>query len=146
DLISFPEAMSRANNAEVETAEVSAPGYNPYFYFEDGDKEHAVWFLDVVSFLNELREVRDQKAGGFAVYRLGTEDPAIWDALNVPPDFKIDKQTRHELEVLEGTDTIADVGDGEIVTVDETRSDGMRTLAVDKDGYLTANYTKFPQF
>ena len=146
DLISFPEAMSRANNAEVETAEVSAPGYNPYFYFEDGDKEHAVWFLDVVTFLNELREVRDQKAGGFALYRLGTEDPAIWEALNVSRDFKIDNQTRESLEVLKGTDTITDVGDGEIVTVDESRSDGMRNLAVDHEGYLTAKYTKFPEF
>src|SRR6266446_3814520 len=146
DLISFPEAMSRANNAEVETAEVSAPGYNPYFYFEEGDKEHAVWFLDVVTFLNELREVRDQKAGGFALYRLGTEDPAIWDAINVSRDFKIDNQTLESLEVLKGTDTITDVGDGEIVTVDESRSDGMRNLAVDREGYLTARYTKFPEF
>ncbi|PYL84342.1 MAG: hypothetical protein DMF17_11445, partial [Verrucomicrobia bacterium] len=146
DLISFPEAMSRANNAEVETAEVSAPGYNPYFYFEDGDKEHAVWFLDVVTFLNELREVRDQKAGGFALYRLGTEDPAIWDALNVSRDFKLDNQTHESLEVLKGTDTITDVGEGEIVTVDESRSDGMRNLAVDHEGYLTAKYTKFPEF
>src|SRR5438876_2066148 len=146
ELISFPEAMSRANNAGVETAEVKAPGYNPYFYFEDADKEHAVWFLDVVTFLNELREVRDQKAGGFALYRLGTEDPAIWDALNLSRDFKIDNQTRELLEVLKGTDTITDVGDGEIVTVDESRSDGMRNLAVDQEGYLTAKYTKFPEF
>ncbi len=146
ELISFPEAMSRANNAGVETAEVKAPGYNPYFYFEDADKEHAVWFLDVVTFLNELREVRDQKAGGFALYRLGTEDPAIWDALNLSRDFKIDNQTRQLLEVLRGTDTITDVGDGEIVTVDETRSDGMRNLAADSQGYLTAGYAKFPEF
>src|SRR5947199_262825 len=68
ELISFPEAMSRANDAEVENAEVKAPSYSPYFYFEDGNKEHAVWFLDAVTFLNELREVRDHKAGGFAVY------------------------------------------------------------------------------
>src|SRR6184192_2426442 len=129
ELISFPEAMSLANDAEVETAEVKGPSYNPYFYFEDGDKEHAVWFLDVVTFLNELREVRDQKAGGFALYRLGTEDPAIWDALNISRDFKIDNQTRESLEVLKGTDTITDVGDGEIVTVDESRSDGRRNLA-----------------
>src|SRR6266568_475184 len=129
-----------------ETAEVKAPGYNPYFYFEDADKEHAVWFLDVVTFLNELREVRDQKAGGFALYRLGTEDPAIWDALNLSRDFKIDNQTRQLLEVLRGTDTITDVGDGEIVTVDETRSDGMRNLAADSQGYLTAGYAKFPEF
>src|SRR5438477_178016 len=60
ELISFPEAMSRASNAEIDSAEVSAPGYNAYFYYEDNDKEHAVWFLDVVTFLNELREVRKQ--------------------------------------------------------------------------------------
>src|SRR5947209_2683199 len=146
ELISFAEAMSRAKNAEVETAEVSAPGYNPYFYFEDGDKEHAVWFLDVVTFLNQLRAVRSQKAGGFALYHLGTEDPAIWEALAVPKDFKVDNQTREQLEVLRGTDTITDVGEGEIVTVDESRADGMRKLAVDPEGYLTAKYTKFPEF
>ncbi len=146
ELISFPEAMSRANNAEIESAEVSGPSYNPFFYFEDADKEHAVWFLDVVTFLNELREVRGQKAGGFALYRLGTEDPAIWDALAVAKDFKIDNQTREALEVLKGTDTITDVGEGEIVTVDESRADGMRKLAIDSEGYLTAKYTKFPEF
>ncbi|MBV9617976.1 MAG: glycosyltransferase [Verrucomicrobia bacterium] len=146
ELISFPEAMSRANNADIESAEVVGPDYNPYFYFEEDDKEHAVWFLDVVTFLNELREVRDQKAGGFALYRLGTEDPAIWDALVVPRDFKMDNQTRDALEILRGTDTITDVGEGEIVTVDERRADGRRNLAVDAEGYLTAKYTKFPEF
>src|SRR5881398_3694312 len=146
ELITFPEAMSRANNAKVESAEIKAPSYNPYFYFEDGDKEHAVWFLDVVTFLNELREVRRQNAGGFAVYRLGSEDPAIWDGLAVPPDFKLDLSTRSLLEILRGTDTITDVGDGEIVTVDQSRADGMRLLSVDKDNYLAANYTKFPEF
>jgi peptidoglycan-N-acetylglucosamine deacetylase len=146
ELISFPEAMSRAYNAEVDSAEVSGPSYNPYFYFEEDEKEHTVWFLDVATFLNQLREVRDQKAGGFALYRLGTEDPAIWDALAVPRDFKIDNQTRDALEVLKGTDTITDVGDGEIVTVDENRADGSRKLAVDSEGYLTVRYTKFPEF
>jgi cellulose synthase/poly-beta-1,6-N-acetylglucosamine synthase-like glycosyltransferase/peptidoglycan/xylan/chitin deacetylase (PgdA/CDA1 family)/spore germination protein YaaH len=146
ELISFPEAMSRASNAEIASAEVSAPGYNPYFYYEDNDKEHAVWFLDVVTFLNEVREVRKQKAGGFALYRLGTEDTAIWDSLSVPADFSIDAATRPLLEVLRGTDTITDVGEGEIVTVDQSRSDGMRTLEIDEDKYLTAKYAKFPEF
>src|SRR5216110_3006282 len=156
DLISFPEAMSRANDAEVGTAEVKAPSYSPYFYFQDEDKEHAVWFLDAVTFLNELREVHDQKAGGFALYRLGCEDPAIWDALSVPRDLKfatanpssggLDNQTRQALELIKSTDTITDVGDGEIVTVDEDRRDGTRKLTVDADGYLTAKYVAFAQF
>lgn len=146
ELISFPEAMSRGHSAGIESASVVGPDYNPSFYYEDGDKVHTVWFLDVVTFLNELREVRDQKAGGVALYRLGTEDTAIWDALSVPRDFKIDKQTRPLLETLRSTDTITDVGEGEIVTVDESRSDGMRSLAVDAEGFLTAAYTKFPEF
>jgi peptidoglycan-N-acetylglucosamine deacetylase len=146
ELISFSEAMSRANDAEIKSVEVSGPSYSPYFYFQDEDKEHAVWFLDAVTFLNQLRQVRDQKAGGFALYRLGSEDPAIWDALSVPQDFRFDYQTRQSLEPIKSTDTIADVGDGEIVTVDEDRTDGMRKLAVDAEGYLTAKYVKFAQF
>ena len=146
ELISFSEAMSRANDAEIDSVQVQGPSYSPYFYFQDEDAEHGVWFLDAVTFLNELRGVRDEKAGGFALYRLGSEDPAIWDALNVPRDFKFDDQTRQALELIKSTDTITDVGDGEIVTVDEDRTDGMRKLAVDTDGYLTANYVKFAQF
>src|SRR5213596_4184712 len=146
ELISFSEAMSRANDAEIKSAEVAGPSYSPYFYFQDEDKEHAVWFLDAVTFLNQLRDVRDEKAGGFALYRLGSEDTAIWDALNVPRDFRFDNQTRQSLEPIKSTDTIADVGDGEIVTVDEDRTDGMRKLAVNAEGYLTAKYVKFAQF
>jgi cellulose synthase/poly-beta-1,6-N-acetylglucosamine synthase-like glycosyltransferase/peptidoglycan/xylan/chitin deacetylase (PgdA/CDA1 family)/spore germination protein YaaH len=146
ETISFSEAMSRANDAEIESAEVQGPGFSPYFYFQDEGKEHAVWFLDAVTFLNQLREVRDQKAGGFALYRLGSEDPAIWDALSVPRDFKLDDQTRQALELIKSTDTITDVGDGEIVTIDEDRKDGRRKLAVDADGYLTAKYVVFAQF
>src|SRR6266436_3989592 len=146
ELMRFSEAMSRANDAEIGTVQVQGPSYSPYFYFPDEDAEHGVWFLDAVTFLNELRGVRDEKAGGFALYRLGSEDPAIWDALNVPRDFKFDNQTRQSLEVIKSTDTITDVGDGEIVTVDEERSDGLRTLAVDADGYLTAKYVKFAEF
>src|SRR3989475_3591328 len=146
ELISFSEAMSRANDAEIGTVQVQGPSYSPYFYFQDEDAEHGVWFLDAVTFLNELRGVRDEKAGGFALYRLGSEKPAIFDALNVTRDFKFDDQTRQALELIKSTDTITDVGDGEIVTVDEDRTDGMRKLAVDTDGYLTANYVKFAQF
>src|SRR5438309_440201 len=64
EVISFPEAMSRAKDAEIKSVQVQGPSYSPYFYFEDEDTEHAVWFLDAVTFLNQAREVRDQKAGG----------------------------------------------------------------------------------
>src|SRR5207245_10950775 len=61
-------------------------------------------------------------------------------------NLKNEIQTRPWVEVRVGTDTITDVGEGEIVTVDENRADGMRNLSVDAEGYLTAKYTKFPEF
>src|SRR5437899_7812566 len=77
---------------------------------------------------------------------LGCEDPEIWDALSVPRDLKIDNQTRQSLQWNKATDTITDVGDGEIVTVDESHTDGLRNLGIDAAGYLTAKYVKFAQF
>src|SRR5437667_12812507 len=123
-MISFSEAMSRANDAEIESAEVRGPAYSPYFYFQDEDKEHAVWLLDAVTFVNQLREVRDKKAGGFALYRLGSEDPASWDALNVSREFNLDYRTGQAVELLKSTDTITDCGGGKIVTVHEDRTEG----------------------
>jgi len=146
EMISFPEVMSRATDAEVGNAEHVGPAYNPYFYFEEDDKEHGVWFLDAITFLNELRQVREQKAGGVAICRLGTEDPGIWDALNLSPGASVDNATRVLLGKIPSADTIADVGDGDIVTVDESRADGVRTVTVDRDGFLTAKYARFAQF
>src|SRR5436190_9927395 len=94
ELISFPEAMSRASYAKLAGVSVAAPDYNPYFEYEDADKDHEVWFLDVTTFLNQLRHVREAKAGGVAIFRLGTEDVSIWDALSVRHDFKMDDASR----------------------------------------------------
>jgi cellulose synthase/poly-beta-1,6-N-acetylglucosamine synthase-like glycosyltransferase/peptidoglycan/xylan/chitin deacetylase (PgdA/CDA1 family)/spore germination protein YaaH len=146
ELISFPEAMSRASNAGVEPGTVAPPDHSSDFYYEDANKEHTVWFLDVVSFLNELHAVRDQQAGGFAIYRLGTEDSAIWDAINFPRKFQLDGTVKASLETLLGNETITDVGEGEIVSVDETRADGARKIELGPDGYLSATYLRFPEF
>src|SRR5258708_26239905 len=100
--------MSRANDAEIDSVQVQGPSYSPYFYFQDEDTEHAVWFLDAVTFLNELRGVRNEKAGGFALYRLGSEDPAILVALKVPRDFNFADQKRQALGLIKTTDTITE--------------------------------------
>jgi peptidoglycan-N-acetylglucosamine deacetylase len=146
ELISFPEAMSRASYAGVGSVAETEPDYNPLFYYEDADKSHTVWFLDVVTFLNQLHTVRDKKAGGFALYRLGTEDAALWDTLNLPTNSYVNPIARRPLESLKGTETITDVGEGEIVSVDESRSDGLRRIEVDDSGYLRATYERFPHF
>jgi spore germination protein YaaH len=140
ELISFPEAMSRASSAQI------APDHSTDFSYEDAGKDHTVWFLDVATFLNQLHAARAQQTGGFALYRLGTEDSAIWQAIDLPDKIQLDPSTKSLLEPLKGTETITDVGEGEIVSVDQARSDGAREMTLDPDGYLNATYLSFPQF
>ena len=146
DQISFAEAMSRASYAGAPGFSAGAPDYNPTFSYNDGDDEHTVSFLDATTFLNQLRSARQKKVGGIAVFRLGTEDSAIWDAMNLPANARLNASTQARLGILKGTDTIADIGEGEIVSVDETRSDGLRRISVDAAGNFTAAYLHFPQF
>ena len=145
DQISFAEAMSRASYADVPGFEAGAPDYNPTFSYDDGEEEHTVSFLDATTFLNELRSARRKKTGGIAIFRLGLEDSAIWDAIKLPADEKADARVQSELGVLKSTDTIADIGDGEIVSVDESRADGLRKIGLDAQGNFTAAYEKFPR-
>ncbi|HEY2801990.1 MAG TPA: glycosyltransferase [Chthoniobacterales bacterium] len=146
DQISFAEAMSRASYAEVPGFAAGAPDYNPTFSYDDGDDEHTVSFLDATTFLNELRSARRKKAGGIAIFRLGLEDSAIWDAIPLPPNARPDARMQSELGILKGTDTIADIGDGEVVSVDESRADGLRAIGLDASGNFTATYKQFPEF
>jgi cellulose synthase/poly-beta-1,6-N-acetylglucosamine synthase-like glycosyltransferase/peptidoglycan/xylan/chitin deacetylase (PgdA/CDA1 family)/spore germination protein YaaH len=146
DEISFAEAMSRASSADVPGFSVGAPDYNPTFSYDDGDDEHTVSFLDATTFLNELRSARRKNVGGFALFRLGTEDSAIWNAMLFSPNDKLNAARQSQLDLLKSSDTIADIGDGEVVTVDESRSDGLRKVGIDANGNFTATYEQFPEF
>ncbi|MGI8431068.1 MAG: glycosyltransferase [Chthoniobacterales bacterium] len=146
DQISFAEAMSRASYADAPGFTAGAPDYSPTFSYDDGGDEHTVSFLDATTFYNQLRAARQKKVGGFAVFRLGTEDSAIWDVLNLPPAAPLTAPAQEELNTLRSSDTIADIGDGEIVTVDESRADGRRKVSVDEKGNLIAAYEQFPEF
>ena len=148
ETISFKDAMSRASYAGVDQAgekvEVTAPDYNGMFDFFEGEEEHTIAFLDAISFYNQLQMVRGAKLGGFGVSRLGTEDPQIWDVLE--PRGTPQKPLLDALGKMHATETITHVGRGEIVSVDETRDDGARSVIVDPDGRLAAYYADFPTY
>ena len=144
--ISFPDAMSRAAIAGVKGVAVKAPTYNPGYSYQEPEGKHTVWFLDAITFLNQLRAVRAAKLGGVAIDRLGTEDPRIWDVLSLENISSLTKPTVDNLEKLSTADTVTNVGQGEMVTVDLTSQDGKRTLGGDADGHATAEYDQFPTY
>ncbi len=144
--ISFADAMTRANRAGLEGCRVEAPSYNPSFSYLEGDTEHTVWFLDAITFGNQAQAANRLRAGGIAISRLGTEDPALWQAmplsqLTVP---RSDSQPVSQPLLPDGM--ISDVGQGNFLTLDEKPSEGVRRIATDSFGQLIASYEKFPTY
>jgi spore germination protein len=50
-------------------------------YTDDEDAEHEVWFENQESLRHKLDVMRDHDLGGMAAWRLGQEDPAVWDEI-----------------------------------------------------------------
>ncbi len=148
EAISFRDAMSRASYAGVENEggiELAAPSYNGRYVYSEANGEHEVWFLDAISFYNQLRAVRAAELGGFGVYRLGSGDPQLWNVL-ARGTREADAEFLKQLGALKTDRSVTHVGRGEIVSVDLTRDDGMRKIRRDPDGKLRAVYTDPPTY
>lgn len=55
---------------------------NPHFTYKDGEDTHSVWFMDSATLYNELEYSINKGIHNVALWRLGAEDPAIWNFLN----------------------------------------------------------------
>ena len=51
---------------------------------EDDDTKHDVWFLDGVTAYNEIHAADPYQPAGYALWRLGSEDPSVWTVLGRP--------------------------------------------------------------
>jgi cellulose synthase/poly-beta-1,6-N-acetylglucosamine synthase-like glycosyltransferase/peptidoglycan/xylan/chitin deacetylase (PgdA/CDA1 family)/spore germination protein YaaH len=146
ETITFQDAMSRASYAGIDKLEIKEPSYNAQFSYQEAGDEHTVWFLDAVSFFNQLRVVRDGELGGIGIARLGTEDPQIWDVMSMPSISEPEKTSLKFLEKIKSTETVTNIGQGEVVTVDDTQDDGDRTLQLLPNEMVAAVYTDFPTY
>ena len=146
ETISFWDAMSRASFAGIKSVEITAPSYNPTFSYQEPAGNHTVSFLDAVTFLNHLRAARDSEMGGIAIQRLGCEDPQLWDVLSMHDTEKLTTSSLRKLMVMKTVDTVTNVGQGEMVTVDDTRDDGHRAIKLDDENRFVATYDDFPTY
>jgi hypothetical protein len=132
---SFQEAViaSRDSDADITFAQTTR---NPYFEFdEEDDTHHTIWFLDAVTAYNEMRAASGYHCAGFALWRLGSEDPSIWqifgsDQPTASPDLLRRIAYGYEVD-FEGT--------GELLKVAASPHDGWRDIKVDPvSGYINS--------
>ena len=132
--VTFQEAVIVARDSET-IPEFDAETRNPNFeYDEDDNTHHTVWFLDGVTAYNEMRAASGYNPAGFALWRLGSEDPSIWSVFgssetNYSPDSLRRIVYGYEVD-FEGT--------GELLKVVSRPHDGWRDLKVDPaSGFIT---------
>ena len=100
---------------------------NPYFEYDEVDgSHHTVWFLDAVTAYNQMRAASGFKPAGYAVWRLGSEDPSIWSILGASPASSPDVLRR----IVYGYDVDFE-GTGELLKVMSRPQDGWRNLDID---------------
>ena len=54
----------------------------PYYTYKTGGITHEVWFEDTKSFAQKLALVEEHQLRGVAIWRLGFEEPDLWDHIS----------------------------------------------------------------
>lgn len=150
ETVRFQDVMSRAGRSSLSTSDFDAPIYNPHFDYEDSGAAHSLWFLDAITFVNQLKAGRERHVGGIAISRLGLEDPGIWDVLKLDPAAPLTGENLAALETIRPGAAIAHIGRGNFITLADERADGVRRLTIGPAGaseaLVLARYEKFPSY
>jgi peptidoglycan-N-acetylglucosamine deacetylase len=135
--------MDRASDAQADIA-FDPDTQNPRFsYSEDNGATHQVWFLDGVTAYNQIHAADDYKPYGYALWRLGSEDPSIWSVFGRPYGAAASDQ----LGTIGAGQDIDIEGQGEVLEITSQPSPGARTVELDKDdGSIDdESYTSLPR-
>ncbi|WP_338472673.1 glycosyltransferase [Niallia sp. XMNu-256] len=128
EVVSFDDVTRLAEkaNLNIQWDDMSK---TPYLKYIENNKVHEIWFLDSATFYNQLKMSTEAGAQGVALWRLGSEDPSVWDILK--------GNKMEELLAVKNGGNIYSTGDGNIYRGSESRKEGERSLQFDDSGYIT---------
>jgi len=141
--ISFAEAMHLADSMDAGV-DLDTVSQNEHFEFKepDGD-DHEIWLLDGVTCWNQFWSLRNAGLGGFALWRLGTEEEGIWEFLRAGNAGAFNP---NRLSTVSCPDSVMVVGAGEVYRLTELPVNGKRSLTLKEKAVTYATYTALPKF
>jgi len=141
--ITFQEALLTAQESDSSVS-FDADSLNPHYeYYDDDDILHSVWFLDAPSTYNQVLESDRAGVAGEVIWRLGSEDPTVWDL------FAGTGGIASHREALKTTVLPYDLekeGSGELLKLGTTPQPGRRSIQFDPSSGLiaAASYGSLP--
>jgi len=138
----FHDVMKLARDAQA-TIRMDDNALNPTFgYADQNGAPHVVWFLDGATLFDQIKVVDPWRVRGYALWRLGSEDPDVWSLLGKPYG-QIDPSGLKSLTIGDGVDFD---GAGEVLKVADSPTSGARSLEFDPDTGLISDehYDQLP--
>ncbi len=153
EIKTFEEAVRTAAESSDKDEQIQIQldpvSLNPKFEWievEDGqEKRHQVWMLDAVSAFNQVAITRSFGTGGVALWRLGSEDPSLWNFFGT--DIPLDEAAASKLSrMIYGYGLVYEPEKGEILRIAAKPKEGAREIKFDPvRGFITAEtVTEFP--
>ncbi|GAC1513990.1 MAG: glycosyltransferase [Gemmatimonadaceae bacterium] len=133
EAVTFQDAIDRAQEtgARVQFDTVSL---NPYLTWTDPDStDNVIWFLDGVTAYNQIRVADMLGVAGHGLWRMGAEDPSIWNVLGRDGIMAGPDSLRR---IAPGYDTRFTGDGGEILQMQTAETWGRRNVAVDPQTHL----------
>ena len=128
DDLTFQDASVAAKDSNARI-DFDPDTNNPHFsYIENDEVKHDVWFLDGVTVFNQVHAADVYQPAGYALWRLGSEDPSVWSVLGRP----YGAPAPAALERIPTNEDVDFEGDGEVLRVEADPAPGARTFEVDR--------------
>ena len=149
--ISYGQALVQARENEVPV-EWDAEAKSSFYEYDDDEKheKHAVRFLDAPAAEGQLQALQDLHLRGTAIWRLGAEDPKLFELFTRPPaPRRFDpQQARAALDgviVPRDPDDVQLTGEGELFALKASPQNGRRNVSFDKNGAVArVDYVQYP--
>jgi peptidoglycan-N-acetylglucosamine deacetylase len=139
--ISYQQAMRIASESDA-SPEMDPDSLNPTFeYYDEQSRIHHVWFLDGVTIYNQIAETKKESPRGYALWRLGMEDPTAWHVFS---KFDTEEKVAERMKKLDYGYDVDFNGNGELLRIEEKPQTGLRSFTYDPDLNLITNET-FPK-
>lgn len=144
----FEEAVITASQSSTAEDKIDVhldpASLNPTFQYEESDQSiHTVWMLDAVTAFNQMVVARQFGARGFALWRLGSEDPSVWKFLGT--DQPLDQSTAASLAKMNYGYGLDYEGSGDILKVTGRPNEGLRDIKFDPARRMITS-SKFLEF
>ena len=131
DNMTDEEAWLAANDSDARPIFDARSGNTTFSYQEEDGEVHTIWMLDAASAWNQLRAAHAMGVGGYALWRLGSEDPGYWDAVR-----SVGRASPPDLSTIHPAGNVDVEGRGELLRIEQTPHDGTRHMSVDAAGLI----------